>query len=121
MDIITIIATIVGSVGGASGLLTLYTLRQKRDSFSIENMTRVVTEIKSQHASFKEEANEKIDKLENRLNKLDLKDQMQTRAINKGYRCEHLLAAINKKAHCPIICEFETEMRAIEGLSKIKE
>lgn len=118
MDMTTIIVTVISCIGGASGIVSLFTIRQKKDSFTIQNMTSVLNEIKKQHNDFKLEANNKIEELEKRLNTLDLKDQMQTRAINKGYRCKYLLTCGNINATCPITEEFEKEIVAIEKLTK---
>lgn len=115
MDILTIITTLVGGIGGASGILTLFSLRQKRDSFTIQNMTAVIEQMKAQHKEFQDDANNKISTLERRMNQMDLKNRLQNRAINHGYRCSFLLSQ-DADAQCPIIIELEKEMRIVDGI-----
>lgn len=117
MDLLSGIIAIVGGVGGASGLFTLLTIRQKRDSLSIENMSNALEEFRKNHEEFKEESKEKIKALEGRINRLYLKDELQTKAISKGYRCALLRACDNPDAKCPVVEELERELKAIEGIT----
>lgn len=120
MDLITIVTAIVGSVGGASGILTLFTLRQKRESIAIESLTKVINEVRENHDLFKKESHTKIAYLEKRLNALDLKDKLQTQSISKGYNCEHLRHSTCKNTTCPIIADFTSSLKAIEEINKKK-
>lgn len=115
MDVLTIITTLVGGIGGASGILTLFSLRQKRDSFTIQNMTAVIEQMKAQHKEFQDDANNKISILERRMNQLDLKNRLQNRAINHGYRCSFLMEQ-EQDAECPILKELDKEMKVVESI-----
>jgi len=117
MEIITTLVAIIGGLGGASGIIALFTLRQKKDSFAIDNLTKIIDEVRKNHDLFKKESQEKIKGLESRLNQLALKDTLQTQSISRGYRCKYLYESKDKDARCPIITDFSVSLKTIDKLS----
>lgn len=82
-----IITYILGGSGVVGGIYSIVTMRVKKEGIVIENLKQVIDEVKEHHAEYKKETDEKFDKLEKKIIKMEAKDELQIKAINKGYRC----------------------------------
>lgn len=78
---------LLGGSGIVGGIYSIFTMRVKKEGMVIENLKQVIDEVKEHHIEYKKETDEKFDKIEKKVAKMELKDELQTAAINKGYRC----------------------------------
>lgn len=81
------IGYLLGGSGIIGGVYSLFTMRVKKEGIVIENLKQVIDEVKEHHNEYKKETDEKFEKLDKKIYKMELKDHVQTIAINKGYRC----------------------------------
>ena len=100
--LLQIILAIVGTGGFVGGIYTLYTMRPKKESEIINNLKSVIDEIRNNHDQYREENNKKMQKLEERVGRMEKRDMLQKRAINLAYRCRHP----QQLEECPVIASI---------------
>lgn len=83
---------ILGSVGGASGLYTLYTANVKKESITIGNLEKIIGDMRRE-----------INNLTEKVGKMEIDQNMYKKAISYGYKCK----MCTKDAICPIILSLE--------------
>lgn len=120
MDMITMVLSIFGGIGGATGIFTLLTIKPKKEAMSVDTLQKVIIEVQKNHDLFKKESEVKMQKLECKFNRLELKETLQTQSINKGYGCTHLLASKEEGAVCPIISDFSKSLRVMDDINTKK-
>lgn len=107
-----ILSVILGGVGGASGLVSLYTAKAKKSTIEIENFKKLFDEaqeerknIREMHNDYKIEMDEKINKLEKKVESMDARLSRKQRAVNAAYRCRFP----DKIADCPVLQTLDEE------------
>lgn len=94
---------LLGSGGVVTGIYKLLTMKQDKESLIIQNLSKIIDEVRENHEQYKKETDEKIDKLNMKIERMEIKDAFQMRAINKAYRCK-----LSKcDADCPVLIEME--------------
>lgn len=95
MEWYNILILILGGVGGTGGIISLYTAKAKKDSMEIDNFKKLFDEaqeerenIRKQHLDYMKQTDEKILKLEQKIDFSDKRNAIKMRAINSAYRCK---------------------------------
>ena len=101
-----ILLGVVAGVGGAGGIVTLYTARAKRTSVEIDNFKKLFDEaqqerdnIRSTHEAYRRHTDGKIAGLENKIDTMYRRQNILQRAINAAWGCRHTDA----HRDCPVI------------------
>lgn len=89
MDWTTILNYIIGGGGLLTFTLSVYKARPEKVSFEIKNLRELVEEIKTNAKEEKIEYEEKMSKLERKVDELELKDEIKSRAIAQYLRCSY--------------------------------
>ena len=89
--------------GAAGGIFTLLTIRQKKEGLVIDNLKRIIDEIRTTHEQYKVDTNEKLSKLERKMELYEQRDRLQMLCINRAFRC----SLPKDSAVCPVVKEFE--------------
>lgn len=94
MDVLSILAVIFGGGGLIGGGISIYNAKAKKNSLEIENFKKLFDEaqeerenIRQQHQDYMKQTDEKIDRLEKRIDYSDKRNAIKMRAINSAYRC----------------------------------
>lgn len=98
-----IIGIIVGGGGVITAMITLYNARPQKDALVIENMKQVIKELREQYDEYKRDNEERFDKLEAKVLKMEERNNIKQNAINKGYRCSY----VPQDKKCPVTESFE--------------
>lgn len=93
MEWVNIISILLG--GGVVGsIISLYTAKAKKSTIEIENFKKLFDEaqeerenIRKQHIDYMTQTDNKIDRLEKKIEYMDKKNSIKLRAINSAYRC----------------------------------
>jgi len=104
-----IVVLFLGGGGIVSGVYTMFTAKVKKEGIIIENLKQIIDEVKKNHKEYKTETDEKFTNLELKISKMEIKDEIQQRAINKGYRCQ--FTPTNKI--CPVTEIMDKEVAAL--------
>lgn len=112
MEWYNIIVLILGGVGGTGGLISLYTAKAKKSSMEIDNFKKLFDEaqeerenIRQQHLDYMKQTDEKILKLEQKIDFSDKRNAIKMRAINSAYRCK----LPEKTEDCPVLQTLNQE------------
>ena len=112
MEWYNILVLILGGVGGTGGLISLYTAKAKKDSMEIDNFKKLFDEaqeeranIRQQHIDYMRQTDEKIMKLEQKIDFSDKRNAIKMRAINSAYRCK----LPEKTEDCPVLQTLNQE------------
>ena len=103
MTMLYIAMIILGSVGGASGLYTLYTANVKKESITIGNLEKIIGDMRRE-----------INNLTEKVGKMEIEQGMYKKAISYGYKCKMCA----KDAVCPIILSLEEDGDKVRKRSK---
>lgn len=112
-----VIIGVAGTGGIIGGVYSLFTMRVKKESIIIENLKNVINEIRENHKDYKQETDEKFKTLERKVEEMQLKDEIKTRAINQGYRCKF----IPKDSQCPVTKLIDSTFKIIDKCTNNKE
>lgn len=103
MELSEIISYIVGS-GGAIGLfLTLYTAKIQKKKIQVEVTQLLNDEWESLFDKLKQDTSNKIENLENKILRLEMKDDIKNRAINQFVKCMY----VQRGSECPVAIFME--------------
>ena len=123
MEWFSMALSFIGAIGGAGGIISIYTAKAKRDGVVTDSMKKIIDEaqeeretLRKEHNDYKEETNNRIRRLEEHINLLEQRDIIKVRAINSAYRCG--FPASPKE--CPVIRTLDEECAKNEGICKIK-
>ena len=101
-----ILLGVVAGVGGAGGIVTLYTARAKRTSVEIDNFKKLFDEaqqerdnIRNSHETYKTDTDGKIQRLETKIDNMYRRQNIHMRAINAAYGCR----LTDSHKDCPVI------------------
>lgn len=108
-----IIAVLAGAAGG---IYTLLTIRQKKEGMVIDNLKRIIDEIRLTHEQYKAETNEKLKDLATKMDRYERKDQLQMLCINKAYRCK----LAKDENVCPVVKEMENRTLDLNEINNEK-
>lgn len=98
MGLSEIISYIVGS-GGAIGIfLSLYTARVQKKKIQVEVTQLLNDEWESLFDKLKQDTSTRISELESKVYKLELKDEIKNRAINRFVECLY----VQRGNSCPV-------------------
>lgn len=96
MEWYSILISVLGLIGGAGGIVSLYTAKAKKSSMEIDNFKKLFdeaqeerTSIRQQHQDYMVQTDAKIDKLEKKIDFSDKRNAIKIRAINTAYRCKY--------------------------------
>lgn len=103
MEWYNVVVALLGGSGVVGGVIALFTMKQKKEGLVIDNLSRVIDELRNTHEQFKKETDEKFIKMECKIEKMEQKDRFQLFCINKAFRCK--LPKDNEA--CPVVKEFE--------------
>lgn len=98
MGLVEIITCIIGSSGLIGGGYSLYTARVQKKKMQVEITQLLNDEWKKLFDKLKEDTNYKITSFETKIYKLELKDEIKTRAINQFLKCDFA----KKGNTCPV-------------------
>ena len=104
-----IIGYLLGGSGIVGGVYSVFTMRVKKEGIVIDNLKQVIDEIKEHHKEYKQETDDKFDKLEKKILVVEAKNEFQATAINKGYRCPFP----PKEKSCPVIDTMDLECKLL--------
>lgn len=114
MDILSILAIIFGGGGIISGGISIYNAKAKKNSVEIDNFKKMFDEaqeeranIRQQHQDYMRQTDEKIDRLEKKIEYSDKKNAIKMRAINSAYRCK----LPEKTEDCPVLKTLDKESK----------
>lgn len=103
MGLSEIISYIVGS-GGAIGIfLSLYTARVQKKKIQVEVTQLLNDEWESLFDKLKQDTSTRISELESKVYKLELKDEIKNRAINRFVECLY----VQRGNSCPVALFME--------------
>lgn len=103
MGLSEIISYIVGS-GGAIGIfLSLYTAKIQKRKIQVEVTQLLNDEWESLFDKLKQDTSTRISELESKINKLELKDEIKNRAINRFVECLY----VQRGNSCPVALFME--------------
>lgn len=103
MGLSEIISYIVGS-GGAIGIfLSLYTARVQKKKIQVEVTQLLNDEWESLFDKLKQDTSTRISELESKVYKLELKDEIKNRAINRFVECLY----VQRGNLCPVALFME--------------
>lgn len=103
MSLSEIISYIVGS-GGAIGIfLSLYTAKIQKRKIQVEVTQLLNDEWESLFDKLKQDTSTRISELESKINKLELKDEIKNRAINRFVECLY----VQRGNSCPVALFME--------------
>ena len=105
-----LVLSILGGSGIVGAIYKLFTMRVNKESLVIDNLKQIINEVKENHKEYKQETDEKFDKLEKKIATMEMKDQLQQRAISKGYRCP--FPPDGKE--CPVTCVVDSVCKILE-------
>lgn len=103
MGLSEIISYIIGS-GGAIGIfLSLYTAKIQKKKIQVEVTQLLNDEWESLFDKLKQDTSTRISELESKINKLELKDEIKNRAINRFVECLY----VQRGNSCPVALFME--------------
>lgn len=103
---------VVMLAGVAGGIFTLLTMRQRKEGLVIDNLKRIIDEIRTTHEQYKTDTNEKINQLERKMDLYEQKDRIQMLCINKAFRCQ----LPKDNSVCPVVQEFENRSLELDKM-----
>lgn len=114
MDILSILAIIFGGGGIISGGISIYNAKAKKNSVEIDNFKKMFDEaqeeranIRQQHQDYMRQTDEKINRLEKKIEYSDKRNAIKMRAINSAYRCK----LPEKTEDCPVLKTLDKESK----------
>lgn len=121
MDWLTIILGALGSGGAIYGFIAAYKAQPEKVSYEIKNLRELIEEIKRNRDEDKKENREEIERLNLKIGKLELNDDIKSRAISKWLTCHF----IPRESNCPVAEFIENAEKIIqkktEQINNIKE
>lgn len=110
MEWYNILIAIIGGIGGASGIVSLFMVKPKRESLEIENFKELFEEVIHERTQMKEQLKEYATQSKREINALNEKidvaqnyNYKMQRAINVAYKCSFP----PKQEECPVIHQLE--------------
>lgn len=106
MEWYNVISIIVGALGGTAGLIGMYKAKSEKTTIDVGNMQTMLDEAKKMYDTMsdeKKESDAKLDALDKRVEGMEKRILVLTRAIYQGYRC----AFPQKAEECPVLLEYE--------------
>lgn len=118
MDITNIIMLIFGSGGILTGLASWFRARPEKMSYEIKNLRDVIEEVKKNRVEDKAELEEKLDKQDKKIEILELKDDVKTKAIAQWLKCHF----IPQNDNCPVASYIEkAEATILHNIDELKD
>jgi soluble cytochrome b562 len=116
MEWYNILAVIIGSLGGASGLVSWYKAKSEKTTIDIENMQQMLEEahkmfdksqedkqeLRKEFADYKKENSEYVKDFKHRFFLLEGRLSRAEAAIYQGYKCPFP----KKVDECPVLVEY---------------
>lgn len=97
MSMLQILVLIIGAIGGASGLYTIYTANAKKESITIGNLEKVIKDMRIE-----------ISSLQEKVNRLEIEQDIYKKSISYGYKCSYCGDNV-----CPIVKAIDFESKKL--------
>lgn len=108
MEWYNIIGYILGGSGAIGGVYTLYTMAVKKDSLAIQNLKEAIEILRVEREKDKAIADAKFKLLNDKIDSLENKNELQIRVINQSYKCK-LADAANQ---CPVVDMYDEILKS---------
>lgn len=112
MEWYNILIAVIGGIGGASGIVSLFMVKPKRESLEIENFKKLFEEAINERMQMKEQLKEyttqskkEINALNEKINVAQSYNYKMQRSINVAYKCSFP----PKQTDCPVIHQLEED------------
>lgn len=109
-NIVNIIAIVFGGSGILTGWAAWRKSRPEKISYEIKNLRDIIEEIKKTRTEDKIEVEEKMDKQEKKIQELELRDDVKSRAISQWMKC-HFIPSDN---NCPVAEFLDSSEKIIQ-------
>lgn len=97
-EIISIAALIFGGGGFLSAIITWRKAKPEKVSYEIKNLRDVIEEIKKNREEDKAESEQKMDKQDRKIQELEIRDNLKSKAISQWMKCHF----IPREENCPV-------------------
>lgn len=117
-DNINAILTAVATFFGGGWLVTLFTIKPKKNAMEIENLKNVIDELQDvlkqrqeDSKAYREETNATIDNLKKEIEDLSQRVDIKHKAIYSAYQCK----LKSKEEDCVVLATFKKECKECFG------
>lgn len=117
-EIISLAAMVFGGGGFLSAVVTWRKAKPEKVSYEIKNLREVIDEVKKTREEDKKEAEKKMDSQDRKIQELEIRDNIKSRAISQWMKCHF----IPREENCPVAEFIESSEKTIQRkIERIKK